>query len=116
MHKVIVINLSGNAYQIDEDGYHALRAYLDRAAAQLAGNPDRTEILLDLEQAIADKCQRFLSPQKTVVLEYKRAYEARFKQDVSTFGGHAYDGLMLAVEAMKRAGSTDRKSVCRERV
>lgn len=68
MHKVIVINLSGNAYQIDEDGYHALRAYLDRAAANLAGNPDRAEILLDLEQAIADKCQRFLSPQKTVVL------------------------------------------------
>ena len=45
MHKVIVINLSGNAYQIDEDGYHALRAYLDRAAANLAGNPDRAEIL-----------------------------------------------------------------------
>jgi len=50
-------------------------------------------------------------PQKTVVLEYKRAYEARFKQDVSTFGGHAYDGLMLAVEAMKRAGSTDKAKV-----
>ncbi|MEX1074160.1 MAG: ABC transporter substrate-binding protein, partial [Burkholderiales bacterium] len=50
-------------------------------------------------------------PQKTVVLEYKRAYEARFKSDVSTFGGHAYDGLMLAVEAMKRAGSTDKAKV-----
>jgi branched-chain amino acid transport system substrate-binding protein len=50
-------------------------------------------------------------PQKTVVLEYKRAYEARFKQDVSTFGGHAYDGLMLAVEAMKRAGSADKAKV-----
>jgi len=50
-------------------------------------------------------------PQKKVVLEYKRAYEARFKQDVSTFGGHAYDGLMLAVEAMKRAGSTDKAKV-----
>jgi branched-chain amino acid transport system substrate-binding protein len=50
-------------------------------------------------------------PQKTVVLEYKRAYEARFKQDVSTFGGHAYDGLMLAVEAMKKAGSADKAKV-----
>jgi branched-chain amino acid transport system substrate-binding protein len=49
--------------------------------------------------------------QKKVVLEYKRAYEARFKQDVSTFGGHAYDGLMLAVEAMKKARSTDKAKV-----
>ncbi|MGE3162759.1 MAG: ABC transporter substrate-binding protein [Burkholderiales bacterium] len=49
--------------------------------------------------------------QKKVVVDYKRAYEARFKQDVSTFGGHAYDGLMLAVEAMKKAGGTDKARV-----
>ncbi|MGE0873802.1 MAG: ABC transporter substrate-binding protein [Burkholderiales bacterium] len=49
--------------------------------------------------------------QKKVVVAYKQAYEARFKQDVSTFGGHAYDGLMLAVEAMKKAGSTDKAKV-----
>jgi len=50
-------------------------------------------------------------PQKTVVLSYKREYEARFKSDVSTFGGHAYDGLMIAVEALKKAGSTDKAKV-----
>ncbi|HXM80584.1 MAG TPA: ABC transporter substrate-binding protein [Burkholderiales bacterium] len=50
-------------------------------------------------------------PQKKVVAGYKREYESRFKQDVSTFGGHAYDGLMLAVEAMRRAGSTDKARV-----
>ncbi|MCZ7566277.1 MAG: ABC transporter substrate-binding protein [Burkholderiales bacterium] len=50
-------------------------------------------------------------PQKKVVVGYKRAYEERFKQDVSTFGGHAYDGLMLVVEAMKRAGTTDKAKV-----
>ena len=47
-------------------------------------------------------------PQKAVVVSYKKDYEARFKSDVSTFGGHAYDGLMIAVEAIKRAGGTDR--------
>ena len=47
-------------------------------------------------------------PQKPVVSAYKRDYEARFKTDVSTFGGHAYDGLMLVVGAIKRAGSTDK--------
>jgi branched-chain amino acid transport system substrate-binding protein len=50
-------------------------------------------------------------PQKKVVVGYKRDYENRFKQDVSTFGGHAYDGLMLAVEAMRRAGSTEKAKV-----
>lgn len=50
-------------------------------------------------------------PQKSVVVNYKREYEARYKSEVSTFGGHAYDGLMLVVEAMKRAGSTDKAKV-----
>src|SRR5512134_3895203 len=50
-------------------------------------------------------------PQKKVVTAYKSDYEGRFKQEVSTFGGHAYDGLMLAVEAIKRAGSTDKAKV-----
>ncbi|HTQ72942.1 MAG TPA: ABC transporter substrate-binding protein [Burkholderiales bacterium] len=50
-------------------------------------------------------------PQKKVVVGYKREYEGRFKSEVSTFGGHAYDGLMLAVEAMKRAGSADKAKV-----
>ena len=67
MHKVIVINLNGNAYQLDEIGYDAVRAYLDRAETQLRTSPDVAEIMADLEQAIAEKCQRFLSPHKTVV-------------------------------------------------
>jgi branched-chain amino acid transport system substrate-binding protein len=50
-------------------------------------------------------------PQKKVVLGYKREYEARYKSDVSTFGGHAWDGLMLAVEALKKAGTTDKAKV-----
>ena len=50
-------------------------------------------------------------PQKKVVVSYKRDYESRFRQEVSTFGGHAYDGLMLAVEAMRRAGSADKAKV-----
>jgi branched-chain amino acid transport system substrate-binding protein len=50
-------------------------------------------------------------PQKKIVVTYKRDYEGRFNQEVSTFGGHAYDGLMLAVEAMRRAGSADKAKV-----
>jgi branched-chain amino acid transport system substrate-binding protein len=49
--------------------------------------------------------------QKGVVLDYKHTYETTAKQPVSTFGGHAYDGLAILVEAMKRAKSTDPKKI-----
>jgi branched-chain amino acid transport system substrate-binding protein len=49
--------------------------------------------------------------QKAVVVAYKRDYEAKYKSDVSTFGGHAYDGLMLVVDAIKQAGSADKAKV-----
>ncbi len=67
MRKVTTINLNNNAYQIDEDGFEALREYLERAERALASNPDRVEILADLEQAIADKCRLALGTYKTVI-------------------------------------------------
>src|SRR6201991_2798441 len=42
-------------------------------------------------------------PQKKVVVEYKMTYESTAKQPVSTFAGHAYDGLYILVDAMNRA-------------
>lgn len=49
--------------------------------------------------------------QKAVVTSYKKLYEERWNMQVSTFGGYAHDGLMLAVEAIEKAGSTDREAV-----
>jgi branched-chain amino acid transport system substrate-binding protein len=49
--------------------------------------------------------------QKPVVVSYKNTYEQKTGQPVSTFGGHAYDGLMILVEAAKRAGSWDKAKV-----
>jgi len=69
MQKVISINLNGIAYQLEEGGYGVLRDYLSQAERELTANPDRAEIMLDLEQAIADKCQRFLEPHKAIVTE-----------------------------------------------
>jgi branched-chain amino acid transport system substrate-binding protein len=50
-------------------------------------------------------------PQKPVAAGYAKTFGDKFKTEVSTFGGHAYDGLMLAVNAMKVAGSTDKAKV-----
>ena len=46
-------------------------------------------------------------PQKGVVEAYKKAYETRYKEDVSTFGGHAWDALAILARAVELAG-TDR--------
>jgi branched-chain amino acid transport system substrate-binding protein len=48
--------------------------------------------------------------QKTVLLSYKKAYESRFKEDVSSFGGYAYDAFMILTKAFKQAGF-DREKV-----
>ncbi|HEY6383075.1 MAG TPA: ABC transporter substrate-binding protein [Pseudolabrys sp.] len=49
--------------------------------------------------------------QKPVVQNYSRTYQQKTGQAVSTFGGHAYDGLMILVEAMQRAKSADTAKV-----
>ena len=48
--------------------------------------------------------------QKPVLLKYKKDYEAKFKEDVSTFGGHAYDAMMILENAIAKAG-TDKEKV-----
>ncbi len=50
-------------------------------------------------------------PQKPIVTAYAKAFKDHWKTDVSTFGGHAYDGLMIYVDAVKRAGTTDKAKV-----
>jgi branched-chain amino acid transport system substrate-binding protein len=50
-------------------------------------------------------------PQKPVVVSYTKTYQQKTGQPVSTFGGHAYDGLMILVEAMQRAKSMDKGKI-----
>ncbi|MCV2445850.1 ABC transporter substrate-binding protein [Paracoccus sp. DMF] len=49
--------------------------------------------------------------QKPVVTAYKAAYEGKFKQPVSTFGGYAHDGFALLTDAVTRAGSTEPQAI-----
>jgi branched-chain amino acid transport system substrate-binding protein len=48
-------------------------------------------------------------PQKAVLLAYKRAYETRFKEEASAFGGYAHDALGLLVRAIEKAGTDPEK-------
>jgi branched-chain amino acid transport system substrate-binding protein len=50
-------------------------------------------------------------PQKKLLATYKKDYEAAYQENVSTFGGHAYDAILIVTEALKKAGTTDRDKV-----
>ncbi len=43
-------------------------------------------------------------PQKALLKKYSTDYENRFKSEPGTFGGHAYDALMMLTEALKKVG------------
>ncbi|MCL5966067.1 MAG: ABC transporter substrate-binding protein [Deltaproteobacteria bacterium] len=51
------------------------------------------------------------NPQKAVLLQYKKDYESRYKEEASTFGGHAYDAFLILVKAIEKAHSTDKEAV-----
>ncbi len=51
------------------------------------------------------------NPQKKLLVEYKKDYESQYKEDVSTFGGHAYDAVLILVEGLKKAKSFDEEKV-----
>ena len=69
MNKVITIHLHGRAFQVEEPGYNKLQQYLAEAATRLDKDPDKEEIVSDLEQSIGEKFNRFLTPGKTVIME-----------------------------------------------
>jgi len=50
-------------------------------------------------------------PQKAVLIQYKKDYESKFKEEASTFGGHAYDAMLILTKAMEKANSTDKEAV-----
>jgi len=79
----------------------ASKQFIDLAGAAADGVRLPAAALL-----VADKLPDS-DPQKPVVVDYTRTYKGKTGQDVSGFGGHAYDGLMIFVEAAKRAGSFD---------
>jgi phage shock protein PspC (stress-responsive transcriptional regulator) len=63
----ITVSLNRSTVQMDEASFVRLESYLGEASRTLALNPDRQEILADLEQAIADRCLQRLPAGQTVI-------------------------------------------------
>jgi branched-chain amino acid transport system substrate-binding protein len=50
-------------------------------------------------------------PQKAVLVKYKADYEKKYQEDASTFGGHAYDALLILTKGIEAAGGPDKTKV-----
>jgi branched-chain amino acid transport system substrate-binding protein len=83
----------------------ASRAYIDGAEGAAEGSRVTTAAIL----AFGD-----LAPSDPIYAVTKRfvdAYRVAYREEPSSFAGNAYDGIMLAVEALKAAGTTDKDKV-----
>ena len=105
MNKVTIVNLNGRAFQVEEQAYETLRAYLERAADRLADDPDCLEIMSDIEQAIGDKGARYLGAGRNVLSETEMNRILEEMGPVET-GAEATAGA-----SMESASASDRKSV-----
>jgi phage shock protein C len=54
----VSVELDGSHFVLDEDAFAALHSYLDRAGTRLGDHPDRAEVLVRLERAIATRLGR----------------------------------------------------------
>ena len=67
MKKTISINISGILFHIEEDGYDTLRKYLDAINKHFSGYKDSKEIILDIENRIAEIFLSNLKNNKQVI-------------------------------------------------
>jgi phage shock protein PspC (stress-responsive transcriptional regulator) len=107
MNKVITINLDGAAYQLEEGGYDVLRAYLETASARLQRNPDRDEILSDIERAIAEKFRALLGSGKTVVVAQEVAAVVAAMGPIEADAGEAAEPGASGAGAPAGAGAQE---------
>jgi phage shock protein C len=69
MDKIVVVKLSGHdeEFRLDADANDELDRYLDRAADRLHDDPDRADVLGDLERSIGDKLSILLGSDHRLV-------------------------------------------------
>jgi branched-chain amino acid transport system substrate-binding protein len=74
---------------------------------ELAGPENAEGILLPAGRLIVADQVPADHPQKRLLAKYIKEYEGQFKQPISTFGGHAWDGIMLVAQAIRDAKSAE---------
>lgn len=67
MHKTHAISLGNLVFSLEEDAYKKLDHYLSQIKKIFADNPDKDEIIADIENSIADTFTKKLSKSKQVI-------------------------------------------------
>ncbi len=49
-------------------------------------------------------------PVRDFLISYKTAYESKYGEDISTFGGHSYDAMLILAKAIEVAGADSSKA------
>ncbi len=78
---------------------------------ELAGAKNAEGILLPAGRLIVADQLPASDPEKALLTDYSRKYEQEFHQPVSTFGGHAWDGIMLVTRAIQDAKSAQSAAI-----
>jgi len=74
---------------------------------ELAGPENAESILLPAGRLIVEGQLPASDPRRALLAGYAKDYEQRFKQPVSTFGGHAWDAMMLTAQGIRTAQSPE---------
>ncbi|MGA1845783.1 ABC transporter substrate-binding protein [Deferribacter abyssi] len=74
----------------------------------LAGSAAENIILPAGRLIVADQLSD-KDPFKKILLKYKKNYETKYKSEVSTFGGHAYDAMNILKIALENVGKDKHK-------
>lgn len=77
---------------------------------ELAGDAAEGLILPAGRLIVADQLED-AHPQKAMLTDYTARYTAQYQSAVSTFGGHAWDAMLLLKAAIEKAGTDDPEAV-----
>lgn len=95
MQTVIQVSLNGysKTFQLEEGAYKALQGYLDQARSRLKRDPDRDEVLRDLEQSIGEKLAQSLRGDSRVINSREMEVVLEEVGAVNTGNGDAADSV-----------------------
>lgn len=66
--------------------------------------PEAEGIFVPLPPIVVGPILPDAHPQKKVIMEYTKEYQSRYNEPVSSFGGHAWDAMKLALAALEAVG------------
>ncbi|MBI2236678.1 MAG: ABC transporter substrate-binding protein [Magnetospirillum sp.] len=91
--------------------YYESHGVNSKAFIDMAGLEATNGVRLPASALLVAEQLPAIDPQRAVTILFKSDTETAFKAEVSTYGGHAYDALQIALTAIQRAGGTDKEKV-----